>query len=339
MAIQRSLADREAAPTPSGGRRARVAATTLAGVVASFSATSMAAAQEFPEKPVTLVVGFAAGGGTDTYARALAAEMSDGLGAPVVVANQEGAAGMIAAQSVSQAQPDGYTLYVASLGSLTVKALYDGEDAAVQPLEDLEILGQIGASITGLLVPADSPFESATDLVGAAKEDPESLRWSHPGRGSLFQLSGVAFLEDNDIAVQDVPFQGGSLARNAVAAGQVDFGFMGIQLKNGFEEEVRALGVAGTERDPANPDIPTFAEQGLPELALTNPQVVMAPPGLPEEVSSTLSDAIESAATSESYEERLSTAGLSVQYRDPDATRERMQELNDILVPLVEQTR
>lgn len=317
----------------------RIAIAAVAGIAALAGFTFSAGAQDYPAKPVTLVVGFSAGGGTDTYARALATEMSETLGSPVVVANQEGAAGMIAAQSVSKAQPDGYTLYVASLGSLTVKALYDGEGAAVQPLEDLAILGQIGASITGLLVPADSPFQNAGDLVAAAKADASNLRWSHPGRGSLFQLSGVAFLQDNDISVQDVPFKGGSLARNAVAAGQTDFGFMGIQLKNGFEDQIRALGVAGTERDPANPDVPTFAEQGLPELALTNPQVVMAPVGLPEDVTRALVDAIEAAATSEGYKERLSNAGLSVRYRDPAATEDRMRELSDILVPLVEQTR
>ena len=298
-----------------------------------------AAAQGFPDKPVTLVVGFSAGGGTDTYARALAQAMAEPLGVPVVVVNQEGAAGMIAAQAVAGAEPDGYTLYMASAGSLLVKAMYDGADAAVQPLEDLEILGQIGASITGLLVPADSPFQSAADLVEAAQSDADALRWSHPGRGSLFQLSGVAFLQENDITVQDVPFQGGSQARNAVAGGQVDFGFMGLQLKNGFEEQIRALGVAGDERDPANPDVPTFAEQGLPPVNLTNPQVVMAPVGLPDEARDALVAAVEAAANSEGYAETLGNAGLSTGYRDPDAARARLKALGEDLQPLVDETR
>ena len=316
--------------------------TTRRALLAALLATALplpGAAQTFPEKPVTLVVGFSAGGGTDTYARALAAAMADPLGVPVLVVNQEGAAGMIAAQAVAGAEPDGYTLYMASAGSLMVKAMYDGEDAAVQPLEDLEIIGQVGASITGLLVPADSPFQSAADLVAAAEADPEALRWSHPGRGSLFQLSGVAFLQENGIAVQDVPFQGGGPARNAVAAGQVDFGFMGVQLKNGFEEQVRALGVAGDERDTANPDVPTFAEQGLPEINLTNPQVVMAPPGLPEDVTATLVEAVEAAATAQGYGETLGNAGLSTGYRDPEAARARLEELQGSLQPLVDETR
>lgn len=302
-------------------------------------APAAALAQDYPVKPVNLVVGFSAGGGTDTYARSLAANIAEDFGAPVVVVNQEGAAGMIAARFVAGQAPDGYTLYMASAGSLMVKAMYDGDAAPVRPLEDLAIIGQVGASITGLLVPADSPFETAADLVAAAQEDPTGLRWSHPGRGSLFQLSGVAFMQDNAITVQDVPFKGGSKARNAVAGDQVDFGFMGIQLKNGFESKIRALGVAGDERDPANPDIPTFAEQGLPKLALTNPQVVMAPNGLPEEVRERLVRAVEAAASSDGFASALAKAGLSRRYRDPEATRTRLVELEADLAPLVAATR
>ena len=311
----------------------------LASALALTLAPLMVSAQDFPAGPVTLVVGFSAGGGTDTYARALAASMPEPLGVPVVVVNQEGAAGMIAAQAVARAAPDGATLYMASAGSLLVKAMYDGADAAVQPLEDLEVLGQIGASLTGLLVPADSPWQTAADLVAAAKADPDALRWSHPGRGSLFQLSGVAFLQENGIEVQDVPFQGGGPARNAVAAGQVDFGFMGLQLKNGFEEQVRALGVAGAERDPANPDVPTFEEQGLPPVDLTNPQVVMAPLDLPEDVRAALVAAVEEAAMSPGFEETLTKAGLSTGHRDPEAAGERLEALREELQPLVDATR
>ena len=228
---------------------------------------------------------------------------------------------------------------MASAGSLMVKAMYDGEDAAVDPLEDLVILGQIGASIPGLLVPADSPFQTAADLVEAARADAGALRWSHPGRGSLFQLTGVAFLQENGITVQDVPFGGGSKARNAVAGGQVDFGFMGVQLKNGFEGQVRALGVSGEEPDPANPDVPTFQEQGLPVVALTNPQMIMGPADLPEDVQATLAQAIEAAATSPGYEETLGKAGLSTGHRAPEDARARLEALRSELEPLVAETR
>ena len=225
----------------------------LASGLALAAMPPAAAAQDFPAQPVTLVVGFFAGGGTDTYARAPAEAMAEPLGVPALVVDQEGATGTIAAQAVAGAAPDGCTLRMASAGSPMVKAIYDGADAAVQPLEDLAVIGRIGASITGPLVPADSPFQTAADLVAAAEADPDALRWPHPGRGSLFQLSGVAFLPENGIAVADVPFGGGGPARDAVAAGQVEFGFMGIPLKNGFEKRIRAFGIAGDERDPANP--------------------------------------------------------------------------------------
>lgn len=314
------------------------AAIVSAGAISGLG-TAAASAQSFPEKPITLVVGFNAGGGTDTYARALAGTINDALGMPMVVVNQPGAAGMIAAQFVAEQPADGYTLYMASAGSFLVKALYDGADAAVSPLEDMRILGQIGASIPGLLVPADSPFQSAADLVAAAQSDPDALRWSHPGRGSLFQLTGVAFLQANGIDVQDVPFQGGSRARNAVAGSQVDFGFMGVQLQNGFEAQIRAIGVAGTQRDPANPDTPTFAEQGLPDVPLTNPQMIMAPGDLPDDVAAILADAIAETVASETYGRLVSRAGLSVQGAMPNDARATLESLQETLIPLVDATR
>jgi tripartite-type tricarboxylate transporter receptor subunit TctC len=324
------------------GRRTLLSAMAAALVGTTMSAVTFTApvnAQSFPEKPITLVVGFNAGGGTDTYARALAGTINDALGMPMVVVNQPGAAGMIAADFVAGQPADGYTLYMASAGSFLVKALYDGADAAVNPLEDMRILGQIGASIPGLLVPVDSSFESASDLVAAAQADPDALRWSHPGRGSLFQLTGVAFLQANGIEVQDVPFQGGSRARNAVAGAQVDFGFMGVQLQNGFEAQIRAIGVAGTERDPANPDTPTFAEQGLPDVPLTNPQMIMAPGDLPDDVAAILAEAIAQTVAGETYGRLVSRAGLSVQGADPESARSTLESLQETLIPLVDATR
>ncbi len=316
--------------------RRRLLASTAAAGAALLTRPAFAS---FPEKPITLVVGFAAGGGTDTYARTLASLIHESLGVPMVVVNKPGAAGMIAAKFVADQPADGHTLYMASAGSLLVKALYDGDAAPVAPLEDFRALGQIGASIPGLLVPASSPFESAPDLVAAARSDLEALRWAHPGRGSLFQLTGVAFLQENGLTVQDVPFKGGGPARNAVAGDQVAFGFMGIQLKNGFESQIRALGVAGASRDPANPDVPTFAEQGLPDVPLTNPQVVMAPADLPDDEAATISAAIEATVTGETYARLLGKAGLSGGYEAPSAATDGLVALEAELQPLVQATR
>ena len=318
-------------------RRHVIALAAGVSMLAGLAGSGLA--QDYPVRPITLVVGFSAGGGTDTYARALAGTINEALGMPMVVVNRPGAAGMIAAQFVAEQPADGYTLYMASAGSFLVKAMYDGENAPVQPLEDMRILGQIGASIPGLLVPIDSPYQTAADLVDAAIANPADLRWSHPGRGSLFQLTGVAFLQANGLGVQDVPFQGGSRARNAVAGEQVDFGFMGVQLINGFETQLRAIGVAGSERDPANPDVPTFAEQGLPDVPLTNPQIIMASADLPDEIAGILADAIAETVASETYGRLVSRAGLGVSGGEPDEARARLEALRDELEPLVADTR
>ncbi|MGP1396666.1 MAG: Bug family tripartite tricarboxylate transporter substrate binding protein [Inquilinaceae bacterium] len=319
--------------------RRSVLAGMIAGSILGMAAFAQPSLAQYPEKPVTLVVGFAPGGGTDTYARALAGLIHESLGMPMVVVNKPGAAGMIAAKFVADQPADGYTLYMASAGSFLVKALYDGAEAPVDPLADMQVLGGLGASIPGLLVPTDSPFQTASDLVAAAQADASALRWSHPGRGSLFQLTGVAFLQSNDIEVQDVPFGGGSKARNAVAGSQVDFGFMGVQLKNGFESQIRAIGVAGDTRDPANPDVPTFAEQGLPDVPLTNPQMIMASVDLPQDIAATITAAIEATVTSEGYARLLGNAGLSGGYTAPDAGTARLETLRDALLPIVAEVR
>lgn len=304
-------------------------------------ATSLVApaSAEYPEKPITLVVGFSAGGGTDTYARSFANAVQESLGVPMVVVNKPGAAGMIAAKFVADQPADGYTLYMASAGSLLVKYMYEPAESPVDPLKDMRILGAIGASIPGLLVPENSDFKDPAALVQFGKANPGKLRWSHPGRGSLFQLTGEAFLKSNGVEAQDVPFKGGSKARNAVAGSQVDFGFMGVQLAQGFEGQVRAIGVSGDERDNANPDVPTFQESDLPIVKLTNPQMVMGPAGMPEEAAKKISEALKTAVETDGYSSVLNKAGLSTMYMAPEDARASLEELQTTLEPIIADTR
>jgi tripartite-type tricarboxylate transporter receptor subunit TctC len=291
---------------------------------------------EYPSKPVTLMVGFSPGGGVDTYARALSSFIHEPLGQPMVVVNKTGAAGMIAAKFTMDGPVDGSVLYITNVGSFTAKALMDGKKAKVNPIADMLPLGTIGQLVTGLIVPIDSPFKSAADLVKFAKENPGKLKWSHPGRGSLHMLSGAAFLIANDIKAKDIPFKGGSKARNAVSGQQVDFGFMGIQLLSGFETKLRALGVSTKERDKANPDIPSFGEQGLPVMDIAGPIMVLAHKDLPENIKAVLVPAIKQVAESKGYASLIKKTGTSAFYRDPDSGRQQMQSLNDALSPIVD---
>ena len=305
-----------------------VAATTLAFGPA-------AVAQDYPTKPVELLVGWSAGGSTDVYARALASFVNEYLGMPMVVVNKPGASGMIAGRAAMDAPHDGYTLYVQSGGTFVTRMRIDGDDSPVNAYEDFQALGSVGNVVTGLIVPADSPFQTAAELVEFARANPGELRWANPGQGSLHTLSGMIFLDGNDIEVQGIPFKGGSKTRNAVASGQVDFGFMGISLLAGFDNELRALGVTDDVRDPIYPDVPTFGEQGLPQMGISSPLVIWGAKDLPEDVVAKLIDAIAQAAQSTGYNKMIKKTGLTGVYSTPEETMEMVRALDATVTPII----
>jgi tripartite-type tricarboxylate transporter receptor subunit TctC len=304
----------------------------LGAALACIATTALA---DYPEKPINLVVGFGAGGGVDTFARTFAAAAEESLGVPLVVVNKPGAASANAAKQVIRSRPDGYTIFLTNGSTLAAKVMLMGDGAGMDLSTDLINLGSVGTLVTALMVPANSPFQNSADLVAHAKANPGSLRWSHPGRGSLHMLGGAVFLADNGITAQDVPFKGGGKARNAVAGEQVDFGFMGVQLVSGFEEQLRAIGVTSATRDLVFDAVPTFSEQGLPQMQLSGPIAIYAPAGVPEEVVAKLTEAIAAAAQSDTYLGMAQEAGLSAGYlsaMDADAT---IATVTEMLAPIV----
>lgn len=294
-------------------------------------------AQEFPTKPVKLMVGWSAGGSTDVYARALASFAYDSLGMPVVVVNKPGASGMIAGKAALAAPHDGYTLYVQSGGTFVTRMRIDGEKSLVSAYDDFQPLGSVGKVVTGLIVPTDSPFQSAAELVDYARAHPGELRWANPGNGSLHTLSGRIFLEDNGITAQGVPFSGGSKTRNAVAGGQVDFAFMGISLMAGFGDKLRALGVTDSERDAIYEDVPTFGEQGLPQMGISSPLIIWGPKDLPADVVTALVDAIKAAANSKGYQKLVRKTGLVGVYATPEEALAMVHALDEAVTPVIEE--
>jgi len=297
-------------------------------------------AQDYPTKPVRLMVGWSAGGSTDVYARALASFVNDFLGMPMVVVNQPGASGMIAGKSTLSTPHDGYTLYAQSGGTFLVRmriAEITGSGEQISPYDDFQPLGTIGTVVTGLIVPADSPFTSAADLVAYAKAHPGELHWANPGNGSLHTLAGSLFLADNGITAQGVPFKGGSKTRNAVASGQVDFAFMGISLLAGFTDQLSALGVTSAERDPIYKNVPTFGEQGLPQMGISSPLVIWGASDLPADVTAKLVEAINGAAMSTGYGKLLKKTGLSAAYATPEETLAMLHALDETITPVIKQ--
>lgn len=310
--------------------------TILLAAAATLTAT--AAVADYPERPVRLIVGFSAGGGTDTSARgfgsfvASAPTMNE---MPMVVVNQPGGSGLQAAQTVAEADPDGYTLYIINNGTLSATSLATPE-ADFDPRESLQSLGCVSQLVTSLQVPTDHPAQDAAEWVDMVKESGETVRWSTSGAATMHAIVGHLFLDTNEIDHQVVPFRGGSNARNALVAGDVTASFNGTQTANGFEDDIKVLGIPASERDPANPDMPTFAEQGLEGLGVVGPMCVFGPTDLPEEVVADVSAAIEAVTEMEGFGRFMGRSQMSAMHLSPEEQDENLARLYDIFAPVVE---
>lgn len=303
----------------------------LLTVAATFSGLTFAA--EYPKKPLSLVVGFSAGGGMDTYARALSSVASEFLGQPMVVVNKPGAGQMNAAKFVAGGRPDGYTAFLASEGSFLLMNMIKG--TPVDPLEDFKIMGIVGKQISGIFVPKNSPFKTVNDLIKFAREKPGKMRWAHTGRGGLHHVTGVGFLQQNGISAQDVPFKGGAKTRASVTGNQVDFSFMAPFLIKGFESQMRLLAVALNDRDITAKDTPTLKELGIPFTEVTSPATFMVPKNTSDVALEVLNRELEKMATHEDYLAVLAKAGLTPAFLNAEDSMAYLLKLQAELKPIV----
>lgn len=294
---------------------------------AHIGVASRAAAQWTPRAPITAVVPYGAGGGTDTIARALVASFGDALPVPVVVVNRPGSSGTLGAISVANARADGSTIMITSAGSFVLNAVM--RDLEVDPIDDFMPIAQIGDLTTSLMVPTSSPFETLQDLIAAATSDPGALRWSHTGRGSFHHVAGEGFLRALGLRAVDVPFDGGGATRAAVIGAQVDFGMIGIQQVAGFEAELRPLALVSEARDPSAPAVPTFAELGHAVPVVTSPIVVFAPAGTPSDILAGLETAVAAAAATPGFAALMANGNNTPAYLSSADTRAKLIRLRD----------
>ena len=238
---------------------------TLALALGALLATAPALAQNYPSKPITMVVGFAAGGATDTVARIIAKHLGDELKTNVVVENKAGAGGNIATDFVARAEGDGHTILLGSVGSLTV-APHLVARLPYKPLQDFAPVTMAVVFSNVLVVKPDLPVKNLADYIKLAKEQPGRLTYASPGIGGAGHLAGELLKLRAGIDVTHVAYKGGGPAMLGLLGGEVD-SFMstpptaGPHIKTG---KVRALATTGAKRDPLMPDVPTVAEQGYP---------------------------------------------------------------------------
>ena len=302
-----------------------------AGAIATLASPAFAA---FPEKPITLVVGFGAGGGTDSYARALASVAPEYIGRqPMIIVNKAGGSGVPAAKYVADSKPDGYTLYLASGGSFYFSTQF--RKAPVDPFKDFKIVCMVGRLLPAVFVHKDSKFKTAKELVDHVKANPGKMRYSTPGRTSTWGIAGLAFNKRNGMKAVDVPAKGGSPARGLLIGKQVDFSVIGVHLINGFQDQVKALGLIYPERDPNNKKIPTVKEQGLNLLEVFTPMIIMAPKGVSDKRVAALDASCKKMTSHKAYGKLLKKAGLPAKYKAGPATSTYYKGLAKSWDPLI----
>lgn len=250
------------------------------------------AASDYPQRPISLVVGYAAGGATDIVARLIAKTLSDSLGQPVVVENRTGANSNIGAEVVARSKPDGYTLYVGSIANTINRTLYDKLNYDFK--KDFAPVALLATIPNILVVHPKLPIKSVQEYVAYAKNNPGKLTCASSGSGSSIHLSCEIFKMTTGTDILHVPYRGSGPAVADLLGGQVDSMFDNLpsSLPHVQADKLRALGVTSPERAPFAPDVPTLAESGLDGFSVQSWFAIVAPAGTPEPVVAKLNKAI-----------------------------------------------
>jgi tripartite-type tricarboxylate transporter receptor subunit TctC len=289
----------------------------LVGLCLAAAAT-MSAFAAYPDKTVTIVVPFPPGGSTDEIGRIVAQKLQEKLGGSFIVENRAGATGTIGATYVKRQPPDGYTLFVASLGPFVItphllKVQYDA-------LKDLDPITVAVQAPNVLCVPTNSPDRTVADLLKDLKASPGKVSFASSGVGSSDHLSAELFWQQTGTQGLHVPYKGGGPAISDLMGGQVNAAFVNInsilgQIQGG---KVRALAVSSPQRNPLLPNVPTLRELGINGAEVQSWQAVAAPHGLPADIKAKLHDAIVAGLNDPEVKKKLIAQGFEIVGNTPE---------------------
>lgn len=292
----------------------------IAGALLSINFTCAQAQNDaitrFPAKPIKLVVGFAPGGGTDSSARLIAIKLSEILGQTVIVENRAGAGGNIACEIIARSAPDGYTIGLANVGSLTVNPHLQG-GTSYDTLKDFEMISG-GVSFSNVLVVrADNPVQSLSDFVKAGQRKDSPLFYGSAGIGSAGHLAGELFRMQAGMTTEHINYKGGGPVMTDLLAGNIQAVFASAPtavplIRSG---KLRALAVTGADRAKSLPEVPTVAEQGYPGYQATNWYGFVAPAHTPKAIVDKLNQAVVAALKDPQTADKLLNIGM-----EPDPT-------------------
>ncbi|MFY8040053.1 MAG: Bug family tripartite tricarboxylate transporter substrate binding protein [Bosea sp. (in: a-proteobacteria)] len=296
--------------------RRTLALLVAAGSAAAFGAIlapSQATAQAWPNKPITFIVPFAAGGGTDAFARPLAVQLEAQLGQRIVIDNRAGAGGTTGASAAAKAAPDGYTFFVGAAHHAIAPALYPRLDYNIET--DLVPIGLVASPPQVIAVhPTKVAAKTLGEFIANLKANPGKLNYGSAGNGTTHHLTGELFKLQTGTNIVHVPYRGAGPALADLVAGQIDVMFDGLgssagQIQGGA---LRGLAVAAPKRSPAIPDVPTTAEAGLPGFEVATWYALWAPKGTPPEAVERMGRELRTALASQPIKEAWARNGSDI---------------------------
>ncbi|CAG2133800.1 hypothetical protein LMG31506_01245 [Cupriavidus yeoncheonensis] len=298
----------------------------VAGVLGALASLA-GASDNYPSRPVRLIVGYAAGGPVDSAARVYAQHLGTALGQPVVVDNRAGAGGAIAAALTAKASPDGYTLFFVGSPTLTMAPLVQ-KTATYKPLQDFTLVGLLNTYTNVLLVANDSPLHSVNDLVGYAKAHPEGLAFGSAGVGASNHLAAELLAQRSGVRFLHVPYKGNSPAVTDLIGGKIGFMFDVTGTAIGYVQggKLRALAVTSPVRNAALPGVPTVAESGIKGFDVSGWFGLIGPPGLPPAVVDRLVAANRELGSNAAFRQSLARAGYAPSISSPAQFTERLRQ-------------
>ncbi len=295
------------------------------GLVASLNAAAQST-QNYPNKPIKLIAPVAAGGGLDNIARALAEKMSKSIGQTIIVENIGGGGGTIASQAVAKANPDGYTLMVAYVGS-------HGTNPAVRKLpydaiKDFTAIGMIGATPNALVINPDLPIKNFKEFIDYAKKNPDKLSYGSAGPGTLTHLGMEQLKLAAGISMVHVPYRGVGPAYTDLLAGQTQAMlptlFAAVPYLN--TNRVRGLAITGAKRNPAAPNIPTFKELGYNGFDGQQWYGIVGPANLPPAIIKKLNTELNKALALPDFSEKMTSEAMTLMPMSPQQFENYMKE-------------
>jgi tripartite-type tricarboxylate transporter receptor subunit TctC len=274
-------------------------------------ASAGAQADNFPSKPVHILVPYAAGGAVDVLARTLGQALAKSWGQQPVIDNRPGAGGIIASQALTQAAPDGYTLILVASGHPLNQFIYPS--VPYDTFKDFTAITEVASSPLAIVVAKDSPYKTLGDLLAAAKKEPDKLSYGMSGNGTSAHLAGELLKHMAGVKIVSIPYKGGAPALTAVIAGEIPMSFNPLseaigQLSGG---PVRALAVTSAQRSKALPDVPTVAESGVPGYDVSVWWGFLGPANMPPEIVAKLEADLKTALQDPAVQSTLDKSGAT----------------------------